>query len=469
MTNSRSSIVSWSRGPGSGSDGQPPTGRIFFAAAVTLSVATVSAVLIHLELAVAIVVLACLAALAWRTNVERLTGIFLLLMPLQWLVIALLQLDGVAHYELISATKEVILASVFLWFAWRTPRFKFTLPDAMLCTMLLIVLIEQVFYTDVKAMRDDWEWALPYMIGRVLPLNPEIQAKWAKAAVWMCVALTVAGGWEVFFLGSGPRLLLLNAVEGDVMLPPPFSAVGYSGLRAASTMVSPLSFSALCMVALVLWWVYMKNPIPAVLIATGLVLTVTRSAIVATVVVLLVIGIRRREYRRVTALVGFVAVAVAIAIPTLNLNKFISSTASFGGDASLVGHASSLRAGFDRMIDYPLGTGAGTASPRKLKNNAIAFDIESSYLTMAVEYGVVVGVLYAGFFAACMWRIFKVRGKVGLAAFSIVLGYGLLLSVGSTHQDIPLACWVWVPIGLAVAESSKVSQFAIPQTIRSTL
>lgn len=420
-----------------------------------LSVGATLFALTHLIAILALLALVGIAVVARRCDVQGLTGIFLLLIPLQWLVIALLQVSGVSQYELISAMKEVVLVATVIWFAYRAPGVRLTLPDIILGAMLMLVVIEQLFYTDIKAMRDDWEWALPYMLGRVLPLDAAMQAKWAKCAVWMCAVLSIVGGAEVLFLGPGFRLFLLSVVEGDLTLPPPFLADGYSGLRAASTMVSPLSFSALCMIALVLWWTYMNNPIPAAIIATGLVLTVTRSAFIATIAALLVIGIRRREPARTAMLIAFVAAAIAIAIPSLDLYRYLGNTFSPGADASLVGHADSVSAGIDRMLEYPMGTGAGTASPRKLASNASAFDIESTYLSFAVEYGMVVGVLFVGFIVFTLWRILRVKKPIGYAAFSILLGFSFLIAVGPLHQDITLGCWVWVPVGIAITSSCE--------------
>jgi hypothetical protein len=394
-------------------------------------------------------------------------GLVLLLMPMQWLVIALLQFNAFAHYQEVSALKELIFLAAVLWLVMRDARVAVVLPDVLLLGALILVAFEQLFHFDPKGLRDDWEWALLYALGRVLILSPEAQALWAKCAVWMCAFLSVLAAWEVLFLGPQFRLLLLRQVEGNTLgrLPPPFLANGYTGMRAASTMVSPLSFSALCMIALVLWWTYMKNPIPAALIAMGLALTVTRSATVGAVLGVLVVGIRRHESKRVALFLVAFVVAVLIAVPSLDLKQYLRNTVTSGADTSSEAHETSLAQGIGLVVQNPLGTGAGTVTPRNLAKASDAISIEDSYLTIALEYGLVCGVLYLCFFGSCVWMVFKLRTPLGYASFSVLVSFGLLLAVGPLHLDIPLASWVWVLVGMAVTQSRLQIRHSTPQAM----
>jgi hypothetical protein len=427
-------------------------------AAILVYTLTQSALALGAVLAVIVVVV------ARRVGAKNATGIFLLLMSVQWLAIALLRFNGFEQYEAVSALKEVILVVATGYFFYRTKRFQLTSADLLLAGALLLIFFEQIFYTDFKGLRDDWEWALPYLLGRVLTITPRTQEIWAKCAVWFCALLAIIGAWEIEVLGSFPRVLLLGITEGDTKLPAPFLANGYSGFRAASTMVSPLAFSALCMVALLLWWTYMKNPIPAALIGAGLALTLTRSAVFATFLGALIIGIRRREKGRIALFSAIALLGLIIAVPTLNLEQYLNITFTSGADTSTEGHQASIVEGFNRMLEYPLGTGAGTVGPRVVAANPDALDVESSYLTIAVEYGIAVGALYVGFLIACLWSLFKLHERIGYAGFAILLSFGILLAIGPLHLDIPLACWVWVPIGMGVAraaESSSTNSLAI--------
>jgi len=411
--------------------------------------------LTHSFLLLVLFLVGVVVAFGWYIGATNSIGIFLLLIPLQWLVIALLQFNGVAEYKLISALKELFLVGAILWALHRSSRLQLTLPDILLGAALLVVFFEQLFHTDMLGLRDDWEWVLPYALGRLLILTPAVQARWAKCAVWMCAVLAVIGIWEVQFLGSAPRLLLLNASQGDTRLPSAFLATGYAGFRAASTMVSPLSFSALCVVALVLWWTYMKNPIPAVLIAAGLTMTLTRSAVFAALVGVTVVAVRRRERGRIALFGALVFIGLLVAISTLDLQQYVKATVTSGADPSVVGHRTSLVRGVAAVLENPLGLGAGTVGPRKLVKNEDALHFESSYLAIAVEYGVVGGLLFAAFVLACLWYLLRLPDPAGFAAFSILLAFALLLAQGPLHLDMPLACWVWVPVGLGISRAAE--------------
>jgi len=407
----------------------------------------------HSVLLSAMILVATCVCVAFYVGIKAFTGVFLLLMSVQFLAIGLLGIFGVSQYKEISGIKEIVLSITPLWFFFYTSRYKILLPDILLLASLFVVIFGQIFSPDIGAVRLDWEWVLPYALGRVVMLSPEAQELWAKCAVWMCAFLAVLGAWEVFFLDDKARRLLLSVMTGETRLPTAFRATGYNNLRAASSTNSPLTFAAFCMVALVLWWAYMKNPLPGLLIGFGLVLTVTRSAVLGTVLGVLVISLRRRERVRILAFVMVAIIGIAIAIPTLDLKKFVDASFSSGGDVSLQGHVTSVSDGFEMALQHPLGTGAGTVGPRT------AVDIENSYLTLAVEYGLLGGLLFTGFIIACLWTTFTVRKPIGYAAFSALSGFSILLAVGPANEDLAIGCWIWFLVGQAVslrAEAPKL-------------
>jgi hypothetical protein len=377
-----------------------------------------------------------------------------LLMTVQYIVIALLQFYGVRQYKEISAIKDVILAAAPIWYLTQAKSIRFVAADGVILAALLYVVAGQIFHPELQGVRVDWEWVLPYFLGRLLVIGPSAQALWAKCAVWTCAVLSILGAWEVFVLGPEPRTLLVNATLGERRLDSTFFATGYTGLRAASTTVAPLSFAGFCMIGLFLWWVYMKNPLPALLVGAGLILTVTRSATAMFIVGVSVIALRRKERVRIIWLVAVACLGIGIAISTLDLDKFIKATFSSGADVSLQGHRQSVSQGITLMFDNPLGTGAGTVGPRTVLKSSTARNIESSYLTIAIEYGIVPGMLFAGFVLMCLWRLFKVRSPIGYAAFATLLGFALLLGVSAPNQDLPLGTWVWFLVGQGMTPST---------------
>jgi hypothetical protein len=410
--------------------------------------------LLHSLLVVLAAVAVGVAMLAWRIGVRNSIGVFLLLMIVQYLVIALLQFYGVRQYREISAIKDVILVAAPLWYVTQVKSLQLLAADVVLALALFSVLASQIFHPGLEGLRVDWEWVLPYFLGRVMVVGTSAQAFWAKCAVWTCAVAAILGAWEVFVLGPEPRTLLVNATLGERHLDSTFFATGYTGLRAASTTVAPLTLAGFCMIALFLWWAYMKNPLPALLVGAGLILTVTRSATVMVVVGVSIIALRRKERARIIGLIVVFCIAIAIAIPTLDLDRFVKATFSSGADVSLEGHQASLSQGVTLMLENPLGTGAGTVGPRTILKSTSAHNIESSYLTIAIEYGIVPGILFAGFVLTCLWQLFRVRSSIGYAAFATLLGFALLLGVSAPNQDLPLNVWVWFLVGQGIKASS---------------
>jgi O-antigen ligase len=209
---------------------------------------------------------------------------------------------------------------------------------------------------------------------------------------------------------------------------------------------------------LVLWWIYMRNVFPAILIGAGLLATVTRSGVIAAVAGLVILGVRRRESARLAVFGCIAIVGLIIAIQALNLNHFLAATFTEGADTSRIGHVQTVNEGISALLDHPLGLGAGTIGQRRLVVDPHAMNPESSFIAIALEYGILTGLLYFGFFVSCLWSLYKVRRPLGDAAFSILLGYGVLLAVGPIHFDIPLACWVWIPVGMGVTRVGDLSQ-----------
>jgi len=148
----------------------------------------------------------------------------------------------------------------------------------------------------------DFAFIISYFVGRVTVLSTKQEQLWARCAVWIVGILSVLGLAEVFIFGEGPRTLLYLAIDSETeggQLTASFHATGFTGLREAATMVGPNGFGALCMVALVLWWVYCRNPLPAAMIAVGLICSVTRAAWLGTaaaIPLLAVIMQQRRDW-----------------------------------------------------------------------------------------------------------------------------------------------------------------------------
>ena len=232
-----------------------------------------------------LLVLATLGAAVFLWTIVRrpttVLGVVLAFMPLDFMAIALGKFFNLPHMTLVSlCTKEIplfLLAVVLL----RRNGFRPTSPDWWLLGSFFIACVRTLFGGTWVALWTDFNFVLPYFIGRMTILSEVQERAWAKGAVWIAATLSILGLVEVFIIGDGPRTLLYLALdtggtEGG-KLTASFSGEGFTGLREAATMVGPNSFGVLCMLALILWWVYLRNPLPAGMVATGLICCVTRA------------------------------------------------------------------------------------------------------------------------------------------------------------------------------------------------
>jgi len=376
-------------------------------------------------------------------------GIVLAYMPIHFLVVILGQFFGLPHMTLVSAcTKEVVLLLLIL-ILWQRNGFKPTTPDWFLLGCLTLALLRTAVGGKLIGLRDDFSLLIPYVAGRVTVITSAQERLWAKCAVWIAAVLSVAGMVEVFYLGPGPRKVIFTAFSGDTDLGDSFRASGFEGIRAASTMVSPLDFGALCMVGVIIWWVYVRNPLPVAFVCGGLLCSLTRSAWVGTALAIPILALRLGQSKRVMRYALLALAAFVLAIPILDIGDYLSSTRS-GQDISAESHSASLVQGLEYVGTNPFGSGAGSVGPRAVQENYTGFNIESTYLTLAANYGVLAGGCFLAFFVSALRRTWNNRTQLGYLATAILMGIGAMMMFLPIHVDLRLDCWVWFPVGLSI-------------------
>jgi hypothetical protein len=331
--------------------------------------------------------------------------------------------------------------------------------------------IHLFFSAWLLALLTDFNFMVAYAAGRVTALSPEQEKSWANRGVWIIAVLSVIGLVEVLFVGEGPRTVLYLAVANGgtsgLHLDAAFHADQYFGLRESSTMFGPLQFAPLCMAALVIWWVYSRKILPAVLITVGLVCSVTRSAWLGTVAAITVLAVLMAQGKR---LLWYGAVALAVflaAIPILGLSDYLLSTKT-GQDPSSQSHRESLLGGLEYTLAHPLGTGPGSVGKFAVKQDENAAGIEDTYLTLGAQYGITALACFAGFLLSTLRLIWHQRTLRAFTAIGIIVGFGTVMMFAALHDVFPLACWLWFPVGLAVRSVSqeKRASAAYPAVIK---
>ena len=389
-------------------------------------------------------------ALAWALlyRPTRALGILLAVMPFQFLPITLGKFYGFEHMSALSiCTKEAPLLLLAIALLQRNG-FRPVLADWFAGAFFTVALVRSAFGGFFMGFADDVVFLIPYLVGRVAVLDQAQERLWVRRAVWITAVLSVVGIGELLFLGEEPRRLLLAVALTEEDLSG-LHAGGYEGLRASSTMGGPLAFGALCMIALILWWVYSRNPIPAGIVFAGLVCSLTRSAWAGTFVAISVLALRLGQKRRFLKFGMASAVLFLVAIPLLEIRDFVSMSTT-GQDNSVQGHVASLRKGVAYVLDHPLGSGGGSVGFRATKDNALLENIDSVYLTYGANYGVLAILSFGGFLVSAFCAVWKQRSQMGYAALGILVGFAIMMMFEPTRTGTQLNSWVWIPVGLSL-------------------
>jgi O-Antigen ligase len=384
-------------------------------------------------------------------------GVVLACMPVLPVAFMIGEYFGPSYTTLLSPFDRalLVLLTFILW--WRNG-VKLTTPDWFLLACFALAVLRLAFSGTLVALLSDFNLMFAYAAGRVVVLAANQEKVWASRAVWIVAILSVLGMAEVFVFGEGPRTLLYLSVADSATdagaLSAPFHAEGYSGLRESATMVGPLQFAPLCMAALVIWWVYCRKPWPAIMVAAGLVLSVTRSAWLGTALAIPLLAIIMKQKKRFFLYAALVLALFVASVPVLGFGDYLSLIEK-GQDYSSQGHEESILNGLRYASDHPFGVGPGNAGSYATKDNTSGFFIESTYLTFAAEYGILTTMCFLGFLFSALWVLSRERTQLAYAAIGVIVGFGTVMMVAPLHQDFPLQTWIWFPIGLAIRSSAK--------------
>jgi hypothetical protein len=376
-------------------------------------------------------------------------GLLLAQMPFNYLAIMLGNFFGLPLMTVLSSFKDVGLLLV-ICVLLKKNGFRFSTPDWYLTGFVILALLHTVAGGGIlKGLQYDLEFVLAYLAGRVAILSAERQQSWARYAVWICAVVAVLGMIEVFVLGPGPRTIFYTSLTGEDELSSPFHAGGFEGLRASSTMVGPLEFAALCMVGLIIWWTYSRNPLPGVVIAAGLICAVTRSATLGAAVALVLLAYRMKEWKRLLKCCAVAIILFVVAIPIVGLGDYLSTSAK-GEDLSAETHRNEIVQGLQYVVSHPLGTGPGSVGPLAFQRDPNALQIEDTYLAFSAQYGFLAAGCFIGFLWGALRLVWADATPLGQVSTGILVGTAMVMFVLLIHQDFRLACWVWFPVGLAV-------------------
>ncbi|HUK46111.1 MAG TPA: O-antigen ligase family protein [Terriglobales bacterium] len=397
-----------------------------------------------------------LLVLAYRYPLTGMGG-YLAFMPVYTLAFLIAKFLGPSYIGSLEGVDRVILL-LFVFILWRKNGVRPVAPDWFLLGAFLFAATKLAGGGNLIALFRDFNFIIAYAAGRVAILSAGREATWAKRAVWIVAVLAVVGMFEVFIVGEAPRTLLYLAVAPEGTdhgaLNAAFHGDMYTGLRESSTMFGPLQFAPLCMVALIVWWVYSRRLIPGTMIAAGLICSVTRSAWVGTAGAISILCALMGETKRLLQFATLILALFIAAIPILGLTDYLTATKT-GEDPSAESHQESLVDGLTFVLQHPFGVGLGDTEHLTAEGERDAYSVESTYLTVAGRYGLLMLFCFVGFLISTVRLLWPKRTRLAYVAIGVVVGFGTVMMFASLHDVFPLACWLWFPVGLAVRSASE--------------
>jgi hypothetical protein len=403
--------------------------------------------------------------LAWRWPAGVIAAI-LLLAPLQPLSTMILKAAGFDWVTAASSLKELGLFAAVIVLASRVRLHLAALDFIVLALFGWAVLVSclQSNSDTLISLKDDFGFLLSFYAGRLILLN----RGWIRAGLWMAGAIAFLGLIEFFVIGPEMRLLLMRVTD-PTQLATSFRAESFSGIRAASTLASPLEFGGYCAIGLIGFAAFhqelgKKYLLPALLLACGLLVSLTRMAWLGAFLGLTLVAYRQRRIRQL-ALIALSAVLLAgfTLVPYLDLSDYVNRTLS-GAEQSERGHALSLVEKSEYVLAHPLGEGAGSVGPRAAERNSKAIEVESSFLMFGIAYGWPGLLLFSGFYVALALTLLPKCSTIGLAASAVAVAMGCMLMLSPIHIEFPLNSWVWVLLGFATGEPSSQWSWRFPKT-----
>jgi len=209
------------------------------------------------------------------------------------------------------------------------------------------------------------------------------------------------------------------------------------------------------MIALVLWWLYCRNPVPAIMVGAGLICSITRSAWLGTALALTLLAGMTKQWRRLAIYTGLGLAMFVASIPILGLSDYLYYSRT-GQETSAQLHQASIATGIELMGERPFGTGNRTVGARVVDVNANAVWVETTFLSFGAEYGIAAALCFLGFFLSAMRGAWRNQSQLGRATVAIMAGLGLMMTVLLLHMDRRFACWAWFPVGLAIRPAAEV-------------
>jgi len=232
--------------------------------------------------------------------------------------------------------------------------------------------------------------------------------------------------------------------------------------RAFATLRGPNDYGAYLILPLVVALAYLVKIRDKLLISLSLVAglgaSASRSAWLAALaaVATIAVAVKQVSVKRIV-LIGSASIVLllglfvaAVSVPSVRLAIFHSSP----GDSSLTegstdAHWGATMGGIDRVIDDPMGCGAGCAGPASYYDDTPRIS-ENYYVQIAETYGVVGLALWVAIFTGVMVRLWKHDERLSAVLFASGVGLSAIGFWLHVWADDPISLTWWCLAGIVI-------------------
>lgn len=298
------------------------------------------------------------------------------------------------------------------------------------------------------------------------------------------IELSIIGIWgfiQAFFLGSQFIIRMgYPSQNGFLSGSTSYYINGFWGYqRSVGTFVSPNAFGSVLAVAMCIVLFgqevvgFKRRSIWTVMLAIGLLATLSRSSILGVVVAWVVItfGIKKKRIRPKTLAIaaGVVAgvIVVVIIADKYYLDGLFSSMiqSSFSGafvhsDLSTQKHIEDLTAPLAIIFKHPFGRGFGNNGPLALGYSNTALSVESSIYLMMFEVGIIFGALYFVPLVRTITGMNKRKDGIAIISGAVCIAIGITCIILPSTQTYETMFFTFLFVGISLNKNLSRNQIA---------
>lgn len=341
------------------------------------------------------------------------------------------------------------------------------------------------FYARLTAWRGDVLFIVIFLATRHVGLSD--RARQWLVRVLLTIAV-VAGGCALFeffdstgwnrFLVSTVHLPQYQATIFHVFLNPADVLVhgtigGRDVIRAGSILLSPLEVGAYLTIGLSVALSRLAQErfrsrflVVAVLAAAGVTVTVTRSAVLGVIVMMLALaraGVVNRAPGRIRLVLLVAAGAVAVAPFAGSSLVGQRSISGISGGQDSQEHLTAGIKGIETLVHSPLGLGLGTGAQTSQRYHLGTLVTENAYLQVGNELGIAAMAIFVLLTLTVLWKLGRSRGpSSGPVPTAAIFAAGCGLAVGAFFlqiwNDYSVTLTFWGLAGLALRPTFERSR-----------